>query len=512
MMNFRLRTLSACVALIGSAGIAHGSGFNLLEQNASGLGNAFAGSAASTENASAMYYNPAALTQLEGFQVSTGVNLIDLKFKYKNDGASRLPSAPLIAGRQRNAGNGNGGNAGGLGVVPNLYLSYKVNDRIGLGLGISAPFGLKTEYDDDWIGRFHSQSFDIQTINVNPSIAFKINDSWSVGAGLNLQRIEATYNKRNVAALDSIPGAFFESGTTTKIKNTAYGWNIGAMFHPSEDTRIGLSYRSKIKHKASGHSDVTYDANAIGQDLAPSAVAKEVATKALAQAGMLNPSVDDISNFLRSPRGQQVVAGYLQMNPGALGAASAQITGMANNLIPTYLKSKATVTLPDMAVLSVYHRLNEKWEVMGDVSWIGWSSIPRLTINSYGYNKLGQLKTNQTELDLKFKDSWRVAVGANYAINEKWKLKTGFAWDQSPIRDAEHRPASLPDSNRYWLSLGVQFKPTPNTTIDAGYTHIFAKKSKIRNDNGGKEALYGRISGSFKGSADIFGLQVSHRF
>lgn len=492
MMNFRLRTLSACVALIGSAGIAHGSGFNLLEQNASGLGNAFAGSAASTENASAMYYNPAALTQLDGFQISTGVNLIDLKFKYKNDGTSR---APVALGSPRNAGNGNGGNAGGLGVVPNLYLSYKVNDRIGLGLGISAPFGLKTEYDDDWIGRFHSQSFDIQTINVNPSIAFKINDSWSVGAGLNIQRIEATYNKRNIAALETaqLRGLYFESGTTTKIKNTAYGWNIGAMFHPSEDTRVGLSYRSKIKHKASGHSDVTYDANAIGQDLAPKMVAQQYL--ASGQPAAYLPV------FLGSAAGQ-----------AAVGAASAQITGMANNLIPTYLKSKATVTLPDMAVLSVYHRLNEKWEVMGDVSWIGWSSIPRLTINSYGYNKLGQLKTNQTELDLKFKDSWRVAVGANYTINEKWKLKTGLAWDQSPIRDAEHRPASLPDSNRYWLSLGVQFKPTQNTTIDAGYTHIFAKKSKIRNDNGGKEALYGRISGSFKGSADIFGIQLSHRF
>lgn len=483
-MNFRLRTLTACLGLVGCAGLAHGSGFNLLEQNASGLGNAFAGSAANIENPSAMYFNPAALTQLEGLQISTGVDFVRPRFKFSDDGTSRAPRAL----GSPSASNGNGGDAGSLGVVPNLYLSYKVNDRIGLGLGISAPFGLKTEYDKDWMGRFHSQSFDIKTINVNPSIAFKVNDSWSVGAGLNIQRIEATYDKRNIAPLVSVPGSF-ESGTTTKIKNTAYGWNLGIMFHPSDDTRIGLSYRSRIKHKASGHSDVSYDASSIAGGLV------------MAQfASQLPPGMTP--------------AMALQLNPNAREQLERQTAATATRisaLIPTYLKSKATVTLPDMAVLSAYHRINDKWEVMGDISWIGWSSIPKLTINSVGYDKFGVAKPNTTTLDLKFKDTWRVAVGANYAVNDKWKIKTGLAWDQSPIRDSEHRPASLPDSDRIWVSLGVQYKPTQFTTIDAGYTHIFAKKSTVHNDNG-DAAKYGRLSGSYKASADIFGLQISHRF
>lgn len=482
-MNFRLRTLTVCLGLVGVAGVAHGAGFNLLEQNATNLGNAYAGSAASVENPSAMYFNPAALTQLDGLQISTGVNFVRPSFKFTNDGTSTAPRAlgsPV-------AGNGNGGDAGSLGIVPNFYLSYKVSDRVGLGLGVSAPFGLKTEYDSDWIGRFHSQSFDIKTINVNPSIAFKINDSWSVGAGLNIQRIEATYDKRNIAPLVSVPGSF-ESGTTTKIKNTGYGWNVGVMFHPSDNTRVGLSYRSRVKHKASGHSDVSYDAAGIGSTLA------------MAQfAGSLPAGV--------TPAMALQIPHYAEM----LEAGKAKATAQVGALIPTYLKSKATVSLPDMAVLSAYHRLNDKWEVMGDISWTGWSSIPKLTISSVGYDKMGVAKTNETSLSLKFRDTWRVAVGANYAVNEKWKLKMGLAWDQSPIRNAEHRPASLPDSDRIWLSLGVQFKPTQYTTIDAGYTHIFAKKSTVSNDNG-DAARYGRLSGSYKANANIFGLQISHRF
>lgn len=479
MMIFRLRTLSACLALIGSAGVAHGAGFNLMEQSASGLGNSYAGSAASIENASAMYYNPAALTQLEGFQISTGVNFIRPSFKFKDEG-STVPgenkSDKIVNPGQRG---GTGGDAGGWGTVPNFHMSYKVNDRIGVGISVGAPFGLRTEYDSDWLGRYHSQSFDIKTINVNPAIAFKVNDSWSVGLGFNIQRIEATYEKTNIHRLEGaeygfLNGAGFSVNSTTKIKNTAYGWNAGIMFHPSDDTRIGLAYRSKIKHKASGHTT--------------------------------------INDFDQKTLGAQI-PGYLAgqgVQPQNIQAFMMVLASRGGLSVPTYLKSKATVTLPDTATLSVYHRLNEKWEVMGDVAWTGWSSIPKLTIDSVGTSSTGTHK-NKTTLNLKFRDTWRVAIGANYAINEAWKIKMGLAYDQSPIRGDKYRPVSLPDNDRYWLSLGVQYKPTENTTIDVGYAHMFVKDYKVNNDNGAANN-YGKVKGSYKAKGDIFGLQLSHRF
>ncbi len=445
-MNFRLRTLTASLALLGTAGVAHAAGFNLLEQNNSGLGNAYAGSAAVADNASTTYFNPAGLTQLDGLQVSTGVSFIRLSFKFKDNGTT-LPLGLRAATGGALVPQGNtGGDAGGWGVVPNLYLSYKLNERVAFGLGIGAPFGLKTEYDNDWMGRFHSRSFDIKTININPSVAFKVDPSFSVGLGLNIQKIEATYEK---AAF--IPGTALTVDAKTKVKNTGYGWNIGLLYHPSEDTRIGLSYRSRIKHDATGTTELSNPVHPVLGAL------PAVALPAPAQA-LLNP-----------------------------------------------VKAEASVSLPDLAILSGYHRLNDKWEVMGDISWTGWSSLPKLTITNGA-------PIPETTLKLKFKDSWRIAVGANYAVNDSWKIKAGLAWDQSPVRHAEYRLASLPDSNRYWLSLGAQYKPTENTTLDFGYTYVIAQKSKTNNNNGGQQATYGTLKGSYKANSHIFGLQLSHRF
>ena len=156
-------------------------------------------------------------------------------------------------------------------------------------------------------------------------------------------------------------------------------------------------------------------------------------------------------------------------------------------------------------ILSGYQRLNDRWELLGDISWTGWSSIPSLTVkNAAPIN-------SETELNLKFKDSWRIAVGAQYQVNESWKLKGGVAWDQSPVQKTSHRPASLPDNDRYWLSIGAQYKPSENTTLDIGYTYLIVPKSKVDNTNN-NEALYGRLSGKYKANAHIVGVQLSHRF
>jgi long-chain fatty acid transport protein len=133
--------LSAFVVGLGAATAAHSAGFQLLEQNASGLGNAYAGSAANPENASIIYYNPAGMTYLPGFNVSGGVNLIKPSFKFKDNGDSRNPSAPGLPGSGLGGSaptGGNGGDAGNLGVVPNLYASWQVNEQWYLGLGVGA--------------------------------------------------------------------------------------------------------------------------------------------------------------------------------------------------------------------------------------------------------------------------------------------------------------------------------------------------------------------------------------
>src|SRR5690606_37472748 len=109
-----------------------------------------------------------------------------------------------------------------------------------VGLGIGAPFGLMTEYDDDnWVGRYHSKKFSIESINVNPSIAYKVNDQLSIGAGVNWMHLDAEFSRAvPVAAFGAlVPG---DVDATVKMKGDGWGWNLGMTYQLTPETRLGL--------------------------------------------------------------------------------------------------------------------------------------------------------------------------------------------------------------------------------------------------------------------------------
>lgn len=231
------RSVASALILLAAQGV-QASGFQLLEQNASGLGNSYAGSAAVADNASTIYFNPAGMTELQGLQASMGANLIRPRYRFTNDSSSNAPAAT----------GGSGGDAGELAALPNSYMSYALNKNWYLGIGFGAPFGLKTEYENDWAGRFQSLKFDIKTYNLNPSVAWKINDTVSLGAGINWQRIEAQYVR-----MAAVPNIFTQSTLITlDLNNDAWGWNAGGLFKLTPTTKLGVSYRSAITHKTQG--------------------------------------------------------------------------------------------------------------------------------------------------------------------------------------------------------------------------------------------------------------------
>jgi len=226
-------------AFAGGVSQAHASAFALIEQNASGLGNSYAGAAAAAEDASTIFYNPAGMSLLpQGMQISTGLALINFSAKFSDSG-STAPAGIASLG-------GNGGNAGDLSAVPNAYFAMDVAPSWKVGVGVSVPFGLKTEYDPTWAGRFQAIKSDISTLNINPSVSYKLDDKTSFGFGLNYQQIDAELSKAKVL------GANTETVATIKGKDTSWGFNVGAMFQPTPDTRLGVSYRSSIKYNVSG--------------------------------------------------------------------------------------------------------------------------------------------------------------------------------------------------------------------------------------------------------------------
>jgi len=235
MPSFPRKQLMLGLALAGFADLGQAAGFALVEQNASGLGNAYAGQAASAQDASTIFFNPAGMTLLPDRQVVLAGHLIKPQAEFTG-------TSPLSGG--------NGGDAGDLSFVPNAYFAFRLTPDVHLGIGMNAPFGLKTEYDSTWKGRTQAIKSELKTVNLNPSIAWKASESLSLGAGLSIQYAEATLT--NFAGA---PG-------TVKVRGDDYDWgfNLGVLWQPSDATRIGLAYRSEVDHTLEG--DATFSAAA----------------------------------------------------------------------------------------------------------------------------------------------------------------------------------------------------------------------------------------------------------
>lgn len=212
-------------ALLAMSGSAVASGFALVEQSASVLGNAFAGGAAVAEDASTVFFNPAGMSRLRGKQIVVVVHAIkpSLKFTDSNGVAS-------------------GGDAGSTAIVPNGYFSMEAKPGLKVGLAVNVPFGLQTEYDPNWVGRNQAIKSKIETVNVNPSVAYQVNDALSIGGGLDYQHISGELSNSL-----GVPGTAVVKGS-----DNAWGYNLGALYQLNSSTRIGMAYRSAIGFTLSG--------------------------------------------------------------------------------------------------------------------------------------------------------------------------------------------------------------------------------------------------------------------
>ena len=428
------------------SGAVGASGFQLLEQG-SGLGNAYAGSAAKSNDASTIFWNPAGMTQLGPRAVSGGLTAVKASFKFDDKGSQINEFGP--GGRM---GAGDGGDAGNWGYIPNGYISWGLTPDLYIGLGIGAPFGLKTKYDEPWRGSAQSNEFDIKTMNINPSIAFKVNDMVSLGAGASWQKIEAEYYRRVAINSSARFGALPQVTSHMSIDDDAWGWNVGALFTLSPATKVGLSYRSAIQYHTDGKVKLNGDGTRAG----------DATAVALSNAG---------------------------------GAS----------------KVKADLKVPDTFVLSVTQKLSDRWELLGDVSWTGWSSIKNVDIYRTSGLQSGALA--QT-LDANFQNTYRIALGATYSLSEALRLQFGLAYDQTPVKNSTSRLTSLPDSDRTWFTFGTQWKPAKEQTLELGLAYLYISDTKINKNETTANPLTNRgtVIGDYDSSVWILGAQYSLAF
>ncbi len=464
--QLKLPVLLVSFSILFSVTPAYSAGFALIENSASGMGKAFAGAAAAAEDASTVWFNPAGMTylgeKLNGkSQLSNSLHLISAKTKFKDKGSTPPASlgAASIDGEKNVSGNV-------LSPVPNLYYVRPINERLHFGLAINGPFGSKTEYDKDWIGRYHATETDMKTVNINPSLSWKANEKLSLGGGISAQYIDVKLGRsvdsaavcRSVGigvATKSNSTALIDHCTNTYPKASqhkndsqvevagddfSFGFNLGLLYQPTNMTRIGASYRSKVKHDLKGK--VKYDLHA---GLAP-----------------------------------------------ALGFTGNRFEDR---------DIRASVELPDSVSLSLAHKVNSKLEILADVTWTQWSTFQELRI----VDTTGAEVTNTPE---EWKDVTRVSLGANYKYNDKLTLRTGVAFDEEPIPSATLRTPRIPGNDRTWLSFGAGYKMNKKMSVDFGYSHLFLEKTAIDNTD---DVGYS-VKGLYDSSVDILSAQFNYTF
>lgn len=223
--------------LILASSQAFSAGFQISEATVSGLGRAFAGAGVAGDDVSDMFYNPAGMFLAEGRQFQIGLSVLNNEFKFKGTGT------PF---------GGPGDDGGTTEAVPNLYYVFPENGKFKYGVSVTAPFGLTTEYNNDWAGRYQALKTSLTTIDINPALAYQVNDMVSIGGGVIIEYADAELSQARLLGAGMPDGKSKVDGDNWEL-----GYNLGIMFAPSDATRFGLGYRSKIKQTLDGNLKVT---------------------------------------------------------------------------------------------------------------------------------------------------------------------------------------------------------------------------------------------------------------
>jgi long-chain fatty acid transport protein len=429
MRNFD-RTLKASVLTAGilsalSCTQAMATGFQVRENSIQAMSRAYAGSGSDTGDAAVVSNNPAAMTMFTDATVQSDVTVIDLSTKFTGGGQDAL-GRPLTGG--------NGGDAGGATPVPALDLIVPMGN-FAFGASINAPFGLKTEYDPGWVGRYQALKSDLRTYDFTLAGAYKFNDMFSIGAGLIVQR--ATAELTNAvdfgALLTPLAYPLFQPQSAdglARIKgnDTSLGWDVGLLFHPAPDTSIGLNYRSKINHTINGKADFTVPASV-----------------------------------------QAVFTAYS---------------------IPLFQDSSATASLstPSVMSFSITQKFTDRFSLSANVERTEWSSFKQLRV------QFDSPQPDSTET-FNWRNTMLYSIGGDFKLNDTLTLRAGYAHDETPTSNT-YRDPRLPGNNRNIYSIGLGWQPSKSVSWNAGYEHIAIDKATVNNVSATGSTLVGSYNGS----------------
>ena len=412
-MKMTMKAAAAAVMAVCAASAAHAAGFMLTEQSAGALGRAYAGVGVDGTDLSGVYYNPATMTLHPGTQIQAGFVAVGLDLAFEGTG----PNSDVSENDQYNTQ-----------AIPHGYISHQISDSMWVGLAMTVPFGMGTEYDDDWRFANRGISAEVLTFDFNPNVAWKVSDKLSLGAGMSIQYASADLKMRkdvvkDLASIDSEVDA----------DSWAWGFNVGLMWTPLENLRFGLSYRSKINHNADG--DVELDNGKL--------------------AG------NNAEDFVNHP----IYGDYAKLLLSQYGSYDAT----------------ATISTPAWVMATAAWDVNELLSLYATFRWTDWSSFDELAIDS---------DAGSTTVTNKWQDAYLFSVGADLRFTNWWIFRAGIGYESSPIDDPSFRTSIIPDADRWWFALGSSFQATDNMQIDvsAAWLHGTGERDLYTEEGGNVKA------------------------
>lgn len=425
--HFTLKLAAAATlsAALSSAAVA--GGFMLTEQSVTGLGRAYAGAGIVGDDLSAVWYNPAGMSLLSGTAVQMGAVVADLDLEVTTNENATFGhhKASKENGRKHGV------------PVPNMYMVHQIKDDMWFGLGITVPFGMATEYDNNWAAADKGMNAEVKVFDINPNVAFKLTDTLSFGAGVSLQYVTAQFEQKQ---------ALYQGTTrvgTLRVRLNADGWawggNLGFMWQPTETVRVGLAYRSQVNHKADG--------------------------------------------YLKTDRETLLGIDHFQSNDG-----------------------HAEMSAPHVITLTGTWKATEDLRLSALARWTNWSSFDKLPISGSSLGEATRGVTNKHDAVYNWKDSWLFTVGADYDINDEFTVRGGVGYEISPVDDDKYRSATIPDTDRLWLSMGATWHASKNLQSDFGIAYLKGIGNKDLYTGDTKVAEFDKLD------AILWGAQFVYKF
>lgn len=436
-----------CSSAIMCASTASAAGFQLTEQSVAGMGRAHAGAGIVGDDVSAIHFNPAGMTLLHGLQTTVAGTYVSLDIDYKGLNGAREN------GRDKPAS------------IPAAFLSYQVNDSLWLGLAITSPYGMRIRYGSDWSENQRGISGSVTTVDINPNIAWKVNDYISIGGGVSALWTHSKI-KSGLPAKAALGGGSLDIPLGGQFEYKGSDWmftyNLGLMVSPTEDLRFGVSYRSSAHVTARGDYYIRGNAVMNGEG--------------------------DGKGRLQTPETVYISATWKPIQ-------KLRLSGLAR-----WANWKKFENMRfSMDNLSNLHATQGAMD-------LAQSFPPALAQGAIGAI---QSKLGNVNIENNWKAAWLFSLGADLDVTDQWTIRGGVALETDPIKQQNLRTALIPDTKRLWLTCGLSWKPTPKWQVDMAYGHIRGIGHRNLYESDKSNVKVGKFE---KMNAWMAGAAVTYRF